>query len=343
MLKIIQIVALIQGLFLLFIFYRNKDNYKKITFWLFLGSIISILLYIIGDDDNNLFIEDVDWFLLDSSLFITFLFLYFKYYKSEKETFLKKDYLFFLPNLLYFGIEALEIVSNRENDFIEFLESLIDFIFLGYLTYILYSLLKTKKVYWILYFVVPITLTMSISYIKGILDLFELNSIIFSEDDNFNTYLLLVIAFLFYFITFYLISNPKELLPNAKIIKYKTSNLKPELIEKYKEALIQSMEKEKLFMDSKLSIHSVSEKLNIPRQYISEVLNLHLNKSFQDFINEYRVNAFAKNLQSDQYNHYTLFGIANEVGFNSKSSFNATFKKIKGITPTQFKNTHASN
>jgi len=338
MLKIVQIVALVHGIFLIFILYKNRKKYKTTTFWLFLGCIISILLYIIGDDDNNLFIDEADWFFLDSSLFITFLFLYFKYFKSEKEVFSKNDYLFFLPNLAYLGIEVFEIVFAEENIFIEILESLIEFIFLGYLGYILYNLLRTKRRYWILYFVVPIVLIMSISYINGILDLFELMPIVFSEDEDFNTYLLLVIAFLFYFITFYLISKPKELLPNAKITKYKTSNLNPELIDTYKNALIEAMEKEKLFMDSKLSIHSVSTTLNIPRQYISEVLNLHLNKSFQDFINEYRVEAFVKNFQDDQYAHYTLYGIANEVGFNSKSSFNATFKKIKGLTPTQFKN-----
>tara|TARA_R110002096_G_scaffold9583_1_gene37758 strand:- start:515 stop:1564 length:1050 start_codon:yes stop_codon:yes gene_type:complete len=341
MLKIIQIVALLQGLFILFIFYRTKENYRKITFWLFFGSIVSILLYIIGDDDNNLFMDDADWFLFDSSLFLTFLFLYFKYFRSENEGFLKRDFLFFLPSLFSFLIETLEMVSDGENDFLEIIETLIDFVFLGYLIYILYNLLRTKRANWILYFVAPIVLVMSISYINGVLDLFELAPIVFSDDDDFNTYLLLVIAFLFYFITFYFISKPKELIPNTKITKYKSSNLKPQLIEKYKNALIQAMEKEKLFMDSRLSIHNVSKKLNIPRQYISEVLNLHLNKSFQDFVNEYRVEAFVKNLQNDQHAHYTLFGMATEVGFSSKSSFNATFKKVKGITPTQFRNSIA--
>ena len=341
MLKIIQIVALLQGLFILFIFYRTKENYRKITFWLFFGSIVSILLYIIGDDDNNLFMDDADWFLFDSSLFLTFLFLYFKYFRSENEGFLKRDFLFFLPSLFSFLIETLEMVSDGENDFLEIIETLIDFVFLGYLIYILYNLLRTKRANWILYFIAPIVLIMSVSYINGVLDLFELAPIVFSDDDDFNTYLLLVIAFLFYFITFYFISKPKELIPNTKITKYKSSNLRPELIEKYKNALIQAMEKDKLFMDSRLSIHNVSKKLNIPRQYISEVINLHLNKNFQDFVNEYRVDAFVKNLQNDQHAHFTLFGMATEVGFSSKSSFNATFKKVKGITPTQFKNSIA--
>ncbi|MFC2137594.1 helix-turn-helix domain-containing protein [Bacteroidota bacterium] len=35
---------------------------------------------------------------------------------------------------------------------------------------------------------------------------------------------------------------------------------------------------------------------------------------------------------------YTFLAIAYEVGFNSKSAFNAAFRKITNLTPTQFKN-----
>ena len=71
MLKIIQTIALLQGLFVLFI---NRKDYKETTFWLLFGS----LIYILGDDDNNLFVEQTDWFLIESSLFLTFLFLFVK-------------------------------------------------------------------------------------------------------------------------------------------------------------------------------------------------------------------------------------------------------------------------
>ncbi|MBQ52328.1 MAG: AraC family transcriptional regulator, partial [Leeuwenhoekiella sp.] len=145
MLKVIQIVALVQGLFLLLVFWKSKRNYRKITFRLFCGSIISVILYIVGDDDNNLFVEDADWFFFDSSLFLTFLFLYFKYFNSDKVAFLKRDYLFFLPSIFLFLSETLEIFSERENEFLEIAETLIEFVFLGYLIHILYNLLKTKR------------------------------------------------------------------------------------------------------------------------------------------------------------------------------------------------------
>ena len=114
-------------------------------------------------------------------------------------------------------------------------------------------------------------------------------------------------------------------------------NLKQAQIATYKSRIIEAMDQQKLYLDNNLSIHSFSNALQIPRQYISEVLNLYMDVSFQDFVNQYRVDAFVDCLQKEQYEHYTLFGIANEVGFNSKSTFNATFKKIKGLTPREFK------
>ena len=88
MLQTIQLIALIQGVFVLFALYQRRKDYKKITFWLLFGSLLSVLLYILGDDNNNLFFENKDWFLFDNTLFVTFLFLFFKYYKSEREKFI---------------------------------------------------------------------------------------------------------------------------------------------------------------------------------------------------------------------------------------------------------------
>jgi len=62
-----------------------------------------------------------------------------------------------------------------------------------------------------------------------------------------------------------------------------------------------------------------------------------MDVSFQDFINKYRVEEFIYRLRNGENDHFTLLGIANQVGFNSKSSFNATFKKFKGLTPTDYR------
>lgn len=339
MLKTIQIIALIQGVFLLFILFKNRKKYKNVTFWLFSLSVVSILLFIIGDDDDNLFQANSDWYLFDTTLFVTFLFLYFKYYKSGKEKFQRKDLIFFIPNLFYALIEVIEINLTQDYLIVEIPELVIELIFLGYLIYIFVDLIKNKSNFWVLYITFPIILILGLSYFNEVLLMFNINPLLISNDKDYAGYLLVIIAFLFYFITFCYTTKPNEFLPKEKQKKYQTSNLNKSLIEEYSTSLIKAMEKDKLYTDPKLSIHKVSEELNIPRQYISEVLNLHLNKTFLDFVNEYRVNDFVERVQNVQYAHFTLLAIANEVGFNSKSTFNATFKKIKGLTPSEFKKT----
>lgn len=337
MLKTIQIIALLQGLFVLSALFIHSKEYKRTTFWLLFGSLLSVLLYIAGDDKNIVFAQGTDGFLFNSSLFVTFLFLFFRYYKNGKDKFVKVDCFFFLPNIVYFVIEEIEMKMVEENFLVEIFEILTELTFVVYLLVIVYSIVTTKKKHWIIYFAIPIVILFTLSSINDILRVSQFAELPLFNVQNFNTYLLLVVAFLFYFIAFKLLNNGKDVLPRIEINKYKNSTLNPKLILQYKTDLISSMEKDKLYLNGKLSIHNVSERLNIPQQYISEVLNVHMDTSFQDFINQYRVEEFINRLKNDQNNHYTLMGIATDVGFNSKSSFNAIFKKFKGLTPTEFK------
>lgn len=339
MLLTLQIIAILQGFFVLYVLFINRKDYKKTTFWLLFGSLVSVLLYILGDEQNNLFVEGADWFLFDNSLFITFLFLFFRYYKSGKEEFAKADFLFFIPNIVYFIIEVIEIILVEENLLVEIFEISTEFTFIVYLSLIIYWILSMRRKHWIIYFVIPIAILFVLSSVNDLLRAFGISELPWFYYQDFNTYLLLVVAFLFYFIAFKLLGKNNDILPKTEISKYKNSNLNPELIAKYQSDLIRSMEQDKLYLNAKLSIHDVSEKLNIPRQYISEVLNEYMDISFQDFINQYRVEEFINRLKNDQNDHFTLLAIANEVGFNSKSSFNAIFKKHKGLTPTEFKKT----
>ncbi len=337
MLKTIQLIALLQGLFVLSVLFINRKDYKKTTFWLLFGSLLSVSLYILGDDENNLFIQNTDWFLFDNTLFVTFIYLFFRYHKNGNEKFANLDFLFFTPNILYFIIEVIETQTVEDNLIVEIFELFTELTFIVYLTLILYSIFSGRRKHWIIYFTVPIVILFVLSFVNDILKIFGLSEFPLFDNKNSDTYLLLVVAFLFYFIAFKLLSKGKNILPENDVSKYKNSNLNTELIPKYMKDLVKVMEVDKLYLNGKLSIQDVSEKLNIPRQHISEVLNEHMNTSFQDFINQYRVEAFIHRLKSDQNNNFTLLGVATDVGFNSKSSFNAIFKKYKGLTPTQFK------
>jgi AraC-like DNA-binding protein len=54
-------------------------------------------------------------------------------------------------------------------------------------------------------------------------------------------------------------------------------------------------------------------------------------------VNEYRLKAVIGRLKSTEFDHLTIIAIANDCGFNSKSTFNSLFKQYTGHTPSEFK------
>jgi putative ABC transport system permease protein len=92
------------------------------------------------------------------------------------------------------------------------------------------------------------------------------------------------------------------------------------------------------FQDPELNLNSLADKLGLGPHELSRIINTVLKKSFNDFINEYRVADFVQKMQDPAYDHITLLGIAFESGFNSKTTFNRTFKQMTGRSPAEYKN-----
>lgn len=124
-------------------------------------------------------------------------------------------------------------------------------------------------------------------------------------------------------------------LPPAK--RYETSSLTPERSERYMQKLLNCMETEKPFTDGDLTLKKLAKKLAVPPQHLSRVINERLNQNFVDFINTYRIEEAKKRLVDPSRKHYSVLAIAEEVGFNSKSSFNLVFKKHTSMTPSEFR------
>lgn len=99
------------------------------------------------------------------------------------------------------------------------------------------------------------------------------------------------------------------------------------------------MEKEKLYLNEKLSGNEMAETLGISRHQLSEVLNNELHTNFYNFINHYRVEDCKQKMANPKFENYTLLAVAFECGFNSKTTFNTVFKRETGMTPRQFKKT----
>jgi AraC-like DNA-binding protein len=82
------------------------------------------------------------------------------------------------------------------------------------------------------------------------------------------------------------------------------------------------MEEQERFIDPDLSLASIADELQLPVYQVSKIINEHFGKSFSDFVGEYRVKAYIARINDPRYSAFSLYGIALEVGFNSKSSFN---------------------
>ena len=94
---------------------------------------------------------------------------------------------------------------------------------------------------------------------------------------------------------------------------------------------------EKIFINEKLSIEDIAIKLDTNSKYISQIINETFNKNFYNYINSYRIEEAKLMLRSELSDKYSILGIAQSVGFVSKSTFNVAFKRITGLTPTEFK------
>ena len=106
-------------------------------------------------------------------------------------------------------------------------------------------------------------------------------------------------------------------------------------VKKVEDRLTFLMSEEKLFRDSNLTLEKLSKELTVSKYFLSQMLNDNLNKRYHEFIAEYRIEDACELLLSSE--HLTLEAIAYEVGFNSKSSFFSAFKRLKGSTPSGFR------
>lgn len=102
-------------------------------------------------------------------------------------------------------------------------------------------------------------------------------------------------------------------------------------------AFEQYVQTQKNFLDGNISLDSVAEELGINKSYLSKLLNAELDSSFSDYVNKLRVEEAKVYLKTPEFQNYTLIAIGLEAGFNSKSTFNAVFKKYTGFTPSEFK------
>lgn len=91
-----------------------------------------------------------------------------------------------------------------------------------------------------------------------------------------------------------------------------------------------------LFLKKNIKITELAKMLEVPINKVSRSVNENYGQSFSDLVNSKRV-IYAKKLLSNPKNNNKLFAIALDSGFNNKVSFYKNFKKIVGMSPSEYR------
>ena len=154
--------------------------------------------------------------------------------------------------------------------------------------------------------------------------------------------LILLLLFTFFFINRVLLKalNQPEIFAGIEFKevaeKYASSGLNEEEVESYYTQLLLILGNEKLYLKPELVLQDLADKLQVSTKILSQVINQSSGKNFFDFINSYRCEE-VKTIMAGADPKVTILEIMYEAGFNSKSSFNKEFKKLNGVTPTEFR------
>ncbi len=117
--------------------------------------------------------------------------------------------------------------------------------------------------------------------------------------------------------------------------RYSNKKISDEQAESFVSKLRRLMQEEGLYKNPNLKLTDLAIEMKTSSHQLSQLLNDNLGKSFSTYINEYRIEEACRLIENDSY--LKIEEIGYEVGFNSKSTFFSSFKKIKNTTPLLYK------
>ncbi|MCL6267192.1 helix-turn-helix domain-containing protein [Flagellimonas myxillae] len=353
-LNIFQLIFILGGVHGLIssgiLFYKRNKSINTILFGLFLFSVslacIKIPIQEIFPRFNSSFpipiLYQFTWGPLLYLLILSSLYHNFKL----KNT----DYLLFIPSLLFdVGLRFVTLWSGVDRGTLNSVNFLVDIIAALYFLFFLvrslnvlssfkkgledfYSDINRNTIFWISSFF-KISFLLIVCWLVYIVSTIALSSYSFG---SINTYYPAYIAIsgIIYYLTY---SWASEL----RIQQLESnSNNKPLNFPIYDaQEILDKVLENKYYLNPEITIKSLANLMQLNRNGLSHSINKGLDKNFNDFINELRVDEVKRILNNQTHTHLTLLGIGLESGFNSKASFNRAFKKFTGQTPSEYHKT----
>ena len=118
------------------------------------------------------------------------------------------------------------------------------------------------------------------------------------------------------------------------------SLVNPKLMDELKEKILDIILIQKRYKDKDYSAKKLAEDLGTNTRYISAVVNVRFHMNYTSFVNKFRIDEAMTLLVDKRYRDLNMEDISDMVGFANRQSFYASFYKINGITPREYKLRH---
>ncbi len=299
-------------------------------------------------------------------------YLYIGFVTSSRQKLKPRDTFHFLPFLLTIIIHPVIFLSGQKkvqliidwltatrydnphlrqaflaDDIIFALESVHMIIYFALAVFVLHKYSKSLKQFlssyhqqhykWLLVLTISMLVVISVSFILQKSLYLVLKYYYYSLD---YIYILPMTLFI-YVLGFYGLRSPILFSHNLDFRrnedKYRGSSLTNEKAEQLRNQLELYLEEKKPYLVADITLADMADYLEIPSNHLSQVINEKLGFSFFDLINTYRINEAKRRLQDDAYRADKLLKIAYDCGFSNKVSFNNYFKKLTGVTPSDYR------
>jgi len=300
---------------------------------------------------------------------------YLKYLLSENDTFIKKDLWHYLPAFFFLVVNIvllpfiathkyLIIVENKMPEvsgiaitayYYIFTYLFIPFLLLQPFIYLWFSirlLVKYKKnrmeefsfqegidMKWVLFVFIVFSVTFLFNLITG--NAYKAGSDISARIIYFSNLLIVNLMIGVFGVRqedIYYSDKNKKTISAKTDDKYKTSTLSAEKKKEIYEKLLLFITNEKLYLKNDLRLDQLAKKMNTNRQYLSQIINEESGSNFYHLVNHYRIEEFIRLSRMPEHKYYNIEGLGNLVGFKSKSSLYAAFKRLKNKFPSDYIN-----
>lgn len=341
--KILGVWLAILGLHQFFSYLVYGANYEK--FVRFAGAdagiylLHAVMLYIYVEtviSKRHRFDKKLLWNLIPvAASYILFLSYFLKsseyklavyYGKIELSEFVVFAVFILLVTFIYFAIKSVRLLNSHKKNVLEE-----------------FSFSETVDLSWLRNLVYSMLIMGSISAVMAVALSFSGITIYYADFSGYVMITLFIFALGFWGYKQGKIFSYDEIKNTQKKVSGSPSGSEKNISHKIDENLISQadklklfIEKEKPYLEPKLSLYQLASSFGITSHQLSFILNNILECNFFEFINSYRVEEVKQRLAQEENKQFTIFAIALDCGFNSKASFNRIFKNFTGKTPSEY-------